>query len=66
MTEKLLEEMIKMNKLLAISATKGMDNNEKIDILIRAGYKYKEIADLIDVSENAVKLTAFRKRKKGK
>lgn len=66
MTADLTEEIKKTNKLLALMATKDLQQPEKIKLLSQVGFGPKDIADLIGTSSNtvAVTLTRLRKAKK--
>lgn len=67
MTTELIQEMRKMNKLLALMATKDLQQNEKVGVLSDAGFAQKEIADLLGITANTVNTTLNRlKKKKGK
>lgn len=62
--EELLLEIKKMNKLLVQLLIKDMEKNEQVNMLVKSGYKYKDIGEILDISENTVKVHTFNKRKK--
>jgi hypothetical protein len=66
MTDEVLVELKKMNKLLAMMITKDINNIDKIVILSKAGYQAKEIAELIDSTPNTVSVTLYKMKKNKK
>lgn len=65
MNDDLIQEIKKMNKLLALVLTKEQDQKITITQLYSAGFKQKEIADLLNTTELAVKSILYRQRKGG-
>ena len=63
MNDELLIEIKKMNKLLALNLTKDQPQNDKILTLSNAGFKPKEIADLIGTTSNTVRVALSRMKK---
>ena len=63
MTTELAEEIRTMNKLLVLMITKDMEQIEKIEILSKAGFGQKEIADFIGTTSNTVGVTLNRLKK---
>ena len=68
MEEKILFEIQRMSKLLALNLTSELKNEEKFVVLNNAGFQPKEIAELLDTSSNFVSktLSNYRKTKKKK
>lgn len=64
MNEEILHELKRMNKLLVLMITRGMEQNEKIETLSAAGFQLKEISDLTGVKSTVVNATLYRIRKK--
>lgn len=60
----ILSEIRKTNKLLALIATQGKIQSEKIVILNQLGLTPKEISDTIGVSANLVSVTIHNDKKK--
>lgn len=63
MIDELIEEIKKMNKLLALMATKELPQIEKIQVLSDVGMGPKDIAQLIGASSNTVAVTLNRLKK---
>ena len=64
MVHKLFEKEIrKMNKLLALMATKDLPQIDKIQVLSQAGFGPKDIANLIGTSSNTVAVSLNRLKK---
>ncbi|HEY2934411.1 MAG TPA: hypothetical protein VGK99_21950 [Acidobacteriota bacterium] len=65
-----LAKLDQLLRVLTVSVTKGMRQNEQIALLDRVGFQPKEIADLLGTTSNTVSvaLTNLRKakQKKGK
>lgn len=63
MDQLILERVDKILRILAVLATKGMKQRERIALLNQAGLKPKDIADLLGTSSNTVRveLVALRK-----
>jgi len=56
MTEKILEEIsLKLDKLIAITAIQGKDEEQQIKILKALGVSTKEISQLIGINEGSRK-----------
>ena len=66
MTNEILSEIRKTNKLLALIATQGKTQSEKIILLSQLGLTPKEISDTIGVSANLVSVTIHNEKKKKK
>jgi len=62
----ILSELKKMNKLLALLATHGRTQNEKIILLAQSGFSPKEISDFLGISSNLVSVSLHHARKKTK
>jgi len=52
--EEILQELQRINKLLALSVTRELKQREKIELLSGTGFRPKEIADLIGTTSNIV------------
>ncbi|OYD16029.1 hypothetical protein CH330_03850 [candidate division WOR-3 bacterium JGI_Cruoil_03_51_56] len=68
--EEVLQELRCMSKLLALMATAGMNQRQKIELLASTGMPPMEIAGLINTTLNAVRVTisklrSTRARKRG-
>ncbi len=63
MSEELIKEIKKTNKLLVMMATKDLPQNEKINFLSKVGFGQKEIADLIGTTSNTVGVALNRLKK---
>lgn len=66
MTAEFIQELRKMNKLLFLTSTKDLSQNEKIAFLAKAGFAQKEIADLIGTTSNTVNVALNRLKKASK
>lgn len=64
MTNELIQEFRKMNKLLVLMATRDLPQTEKIVFLAKAGFGQKEIAELIGTTSNTVGVTLNRIKKR--
>jgi DNA-directed RNA polymerase specialized sigma24 family protein len=63
-TEQLiLEKLDQLLRVLTISVTKGMKQNEQITLLDRAGFPPKEIATLLGTTSNTVSVALSNLRK---
>lgn len=63
-TEQLvLEKLDQLLRVLAISVTKGMKQNEQIVLLDRAAFPPKEIANLLGTTRNTVSVALTNLRK---
>jgi DNA-binding CsgD family transcriptional regulator len=60
----ILSEIRRTNKLLALIATQGKTQAEKIIILSQLGLAPKEISDTIGVSANVVSVTIHNAKKR--
>lgn len=63
MTDELLEQIKKLNKLLVLIFTKDMSQVNKITDLSKAGFTPKEIADFIGTTSNTVSVALNKKKK---
>ncbi len=52
--KEILQELQRINKLLALSVTRGLKQREKIELLSGTGFRLKEIANLIGTTPNIV------------
>ena len=52
--EEILQELKRINRLLALSVTRELKQREKIELLSGTGFRPKEIADLIGATPNIV------------
>ncbi len=66
MNNDLVIEIRRMNKLLALMATKDLPQIEKIGLLASAGFAQKEIAEFLGVTSNTVNTTLNRLKTKKK
>ena len=66
--ESVLTKLDHLLRVLTVSVTKGMKQNEQIVLLDRVGLQPKEIADLLGTSAHTVSaaLYTLRKSKEGK
>lgn len=64
--QEILLELKKMNKLLALIATQGRSQGDKIILLNQIGLSPKEISDILGVTANLVSVTLHQKKKKVK
>ena len=62
----ILEELRRITKLLSLIATKNQEQKEQIKVLSGIGFQPKEIAGMLDVTPNAVRVTLSRIRKENK
>jgi len=60
------DKLDKAIRLLAINATLGKRQNEQIEFLDNAGFKPKEIADILGTTGNTVRVALAGIRKKPK
>ncbi|TKJ17582.1 hypothetical protein CEE44_03550 [Candidatus Woesearchaeota archaeon B3_Woes] len=64
MTEAILHEISKkLDKLIAISAIQGKDEDRQIKILKSLKFTYKDISNLIGIPEGTLKIRDHRERK---
>jgi len=66
MTDEVVVELKRMNKLLALMLTNGMEQIHKIELLSKSGFHLKEIADFIGVKSTVVNATLYRLNQKKK
>jgi len=59
----LLPELRRMNRLLALVATRGVETADAVVMLTKAGYTQSEAGAILGLTKNAVALTLFRKRR---
>lgn len=64
MENETLLELKRMNKLLVLMITKGMNQNESIETLAKAGFQMREIADLTGVKSTIVNATMYKQKNK--
>jgi DNA-directed RNA polymerase specialized sigma24 family protein len=57
-------EVRRTSRLLALLLVKGESQHEKIRVLCSVGFPNNEIADLLGIPANTVKVTLFRQRTK--
>jgi DNA-directed RNA polymerase specialized sigma24 family protein len=62
------EELIRALRLTALVALRGMKQREQVELLDKAGYVQKEIAQLLSTTPKAisVRLAEIRKERKAK
>lgn len=61
------DEMLKkLDTIIALLATQGKENDEKLKILKSLGYPYSEISKLMGVPEGTLKTWDFKQRKSKK
>ena len=63
MDEKMLIELQRMSKLLALNLVKDLKSNEKFKILYNAGYQPKEIAEMLNTTPNTVSVELSKLKK---
>lgn len=61
--QEVLLELKKMNKLLALLATQGRGQGEKIILLSQIGLTPKEISEILGITPNLVSVTLHQKKK---
>lgn len=66
--EEILQELRRITKLLALTATRDQIQRDRIAVLSGIGFQPKEIANLLGTTAGTVSvtLTAIRKKAKGK
>ena len=64
--EQILQELKKMNRLLAATSLRDLSNRDRIGLLSNVGFKPKEIADLIGTTSNtvSVELSKLKRRRR--
>ena len=60
------EVLKKLDVIIALLATQGKENEEKLKILKSLGYPYSEISKLMGVPEGTLKTWDFKQRKSKK
>ena len=62
------EELIRTLRLTALTALRGMKQREQVELLDKAGYGQKQIAQLLSTTPKAisVRLAEIRKERKAK
>jgi DNA-binding CsgD family transcriptional regulator len=66
MNEELLNEFIKLNKLLILLLTKDLSQNNKILFLSNSGFSPKDIGELLNTTRNTVSVTLNQLKKRSK
>lgn len=66
LNQQILDELKKISKLLIVMVTKEQDQKDQIRTLDIVGFKPKEIAELIGITANSVRVTLHGIRKKNK
>ena len=61
--QEVLQELKRMNKLLALLATQGRSQAEKIILLNQIGLSPKEISEVLGVTANLVSVTIHQQKK---
>ena len=61
--DEVLNELRRITKLLAITATKDHDQMDQVVTLNKVGFTSKEIAEVLDINPSTVRTTLHRKRK---
>lgn len=59
-----VDPMVRMSRLLALVAVKGLDNKDAVLTLTRAGYGQTEIATVLGIKVSAVSMTVLRHKEK--
>ena len=64
--EQILQELRKMNRLLAVTSLRDLSKRERIELLSNVGFPPREIADLIGTTPNtvSVELSKLKRQKK--
>ena len=63
METKMLLELQRMSKLLALNLVKDLKSTEKYKILYNAGYQPKEIAEILNTTPNTVSVELSKLKK---
>jgi DNA-directed RNA polymerase specialized sigma24 family protein len=61
--EQALEKLDQILRILVANATRGLKQREQIDLLDRAGFQPKAIAELLNTSSNTVRVELVTVRK---
>ena len=61
--EQALEKLDQILRILVANATRGLKQREQIDLLDRAGFQPKAIAELLDTSSNTIRVELVKLRK---
>ncbi len=64
MSDKAIEELKRMNKLLVLMITKGMNQSDTVEILLKAGFQSGEISELTGIKSSVVRQTVYMSKKK--
>jgi len=64
--KEIVDRLDKVIRLLAISIALGKKQNEQIELLNDAGFKPKEIADILGTTGNTVRVALSQIRRKSK
>lgn len=62
-TDRIISELRTSNRLLAIMACRGMQQKDAILLLEAAGFKPTQIASVLSISPNAVRISLHRMRR---
>lgn len=60
----ILDELKKMNKLLALLVTEGKTREHGVGSLSGAGFMPKDIAEILGIAPNAVSVVLYQSKKK--
>lgn len=63
MDEKILYELQRMSRLLALNLVKDIKSSEKYKVLYNAGYQPKEIAEILSTTPNTVSVELSKLKK---
>ena len=61
--KRILSELEKISKLLALNLIKGLNQREQIETLSGAGFQPREIAEIIETTPNTVSVTLAKSRR---
>jgi DNA-directed RNA polymerase specialized sigma24 family protein len=61
--EQALRKLDQILRILVANATRGLKQREQIDLLDRAGFQPKEIAELLNTSSNTIRVGLVTLRK---
>lgn len=61
--EKVLAELGRMGRLIALATIRGLEKREAALILAQAGYNFVETGELLGISRNAAQLLVQRNKK---
>lgn len=62
--KELMERLDKLTRVVAISNTRGLTSTDRIILLSQAGFRPREIADMLNTTSNVVSVTLSLRRKK--